>query len=101
MVLGHSKCGAITGACNHVEMGHLTTLLKKIEPAMEMEKTVKENRNGDNMEYVLKVTDLNVIHTIDRIRKESQIIADLEKEKKIKIVGGIYDVDNGTVTFFD
>jgi carbonic anhydrase len=42
-----------------------------------------------------------VIHTIDRIRKESQIIADLEKEKKIKIVGGIYDVDNGTVTFFD
>ncbi len=101
MVLGHTKCGAIIGACDHVEMGNITTLLKKIKPAMEMEKTVKENRNGDNMEYVSKVTYLNVTHTIERIRKESSIIADLEKEKKIKIVGGIYDVENGTVTFFD
>lgn len=101
MVLGHSKCGAIVGACNHVEMGNLTTLLKKIEPAMEMEKTVKENRTGSNTEFVTKVTEINVTHTIDRIRKESPIIANLEKDGKIKIVGGIYDVDNGIVTFFE
>jgi carbonic anhydrase len=101
MVLGHSKCGAIVGACNHVVMGNLTTLLKKIEPAMKMEKTEKENRTGNNTEFVTKVTSLNVTHTIDRIRKESPIIADLEKTGKIKIVGGIYDVDNGTVTFFE
>lgn len=101
VVLGHTKCGAIVGACNHVELGNLTTLLNKIQPAIANEKTITENRDGSNREFVNKVTDIHVHLTIDRIRKESPIVAELEQQGSIKIVGGMYDVETGQVTFFE
>lgn len=101
VVLGHTKCGAIVGACNHVEMGNLTTLLKKIQPAIAHETQTKENRTGSNREFVDHVTEINVHLTIDRIRKESPIIAELEREGKIKIVGGMYSVETGQVDFIE
>lgn len=101
VVLGHTKCGAVVGACNHVEMGHLTSLLRKIQPAIDAEKKTTSDRTGSNPRFVSNVTELNVRLTIERIRKESQIIAELEKQGKIRIIGGIYDVDNGRVTFED
>ncbi|TSD67030.1 carbonic anhydrase [Inquilinus sp. KBS0705] len=101
VVLGHTKCGAIVGACNHVELGNLTTLLNKIQPAISSEKTISDNRTGTNTEFVNKVTDIHVGLTIDRIRKESPIVAELEQQGSIKIIGGIYDVETGFVTFFE
>jgi carbonic anhydrase len=101
VVLGHTKCGAIVGACNHVEMGNLTTLLNKVQPAIFAEKETRENRTGSNEKFVNNVTELNVKLTIDRIRRESPIITSLEQEGKIKIVGGIYNVQSGKVTFFE
>jgi carbonic anhydrase len=101
VVLGHTKCGAIKGACSNVELGNLTSLLKKIKPAIEKETDTSENRTGDNLAFVDKVAEINVKLTIDRIRNESPIIADLEKENKIDIVGGMYDVETGLVTFFE
>ena len=101
VVLGHTKCGAIVGACNHVEMGNLTTLLNKIQPAIFSEKQTNENRTGSNVAFVNNVTELNVHLTIDRIRRESPIIAELENSGSIKIIGGIYNVENGQVIFFD
>ncbi|MHA4896302.1 carbonic anhydrase family protein [Pedobacter sp. PWIIR3] len=101
VVLGHTKCGAIVGACNHVELGNLTTLLNKIQPAIVHEKSVTENRTGTNEEFVNKVTDIHVNLTIDRIRRESPIVAELEQQGSIKIIGGNYDVETGLVTFFD
>jgi len=100
LVLGHTKCGAIIGACNHVELGNLTGLLKKISPAMILEESTSSNRDGSNPDFVNNVTRINVQLTIERIRKESPIIAGLEEEQKLKIVGGVYDVDNGKVNFF-
>jgi carbonic anhydrase len=100
IVLGHTKCGAIAGACNHVEMGNLTTLLNKIQPAIYNEKTTTENRDGSNESFVKNVTELNVFLTIDRIKRESPIIAELEQQGTIKIIGGLYDVETGIVTFF-
>lgn len=101
VVLGHTKCGAIVGACNHVEMGNLTTLLNKIQPAIFNEKETKENRTGSNEKFVNNVTSLNVTLTIERIRRESPIVAELEQEGKIIIVGGLYDVETGKVVFFE
>ena len=101
VVLGHTKCGAVVGACNHVEMGNLTTLLNKIQPAIFQEKTIVENRNESNEEFVQKVTELNIHLTIERIRRESPIIAELEENGKIKIVGGLYDVSTGMVRFYE
>lgn len=101
VVLGHTKCGAIVGACNHVEMGNLTTLLNKIQPAIFNEKTTLEHRNGSNADFVNKVTELNVHLTIDRVRRESPIIAEMEQLGQIKIVGGLYDVETGEVEFYE
>lgn len=101
VVLGHTKCGAIVGACNHVEMGHLTTLLNKVQPAIYNEKTIKDNRTGANADFVQKVADLNVKLTIERIRRESPIIAELESTGQIRIIGGMYDIENGKVTFYE
>ncbi len=100
IVLGHTKCGAVVGACNHVEMGNLTTLLNKIQPAIYQENETVENRTGSNEAFVKNVTEINVYLTIDRIRRESPIIAELEQKGAIKIVGGLYDVENGRVAFF-
>ncbi len=99
VVLGHTKCGAIVGACNHVEMGNLTTLLNKIQPAIVDEKTITENRTGTNTDFVTKVANRHVHLTIDRIRRESPIVAELEQQGSIKIIGGMYDVETGLVTF--
>jgi len=99
IVLGHTKCGAIVGACNNVELGNLTALLHKVKPAIEIEKETTENRTGSNVRFVDNVTTNNVIHTIERIRRESPIILDLENTGAIKIVGAIYNVDTGSVNF--
>ena len=100
LVLGHSRCGAIVGACNHVEMGHLTGLLKKIEPAMALDTETKENRNGSNTDFVNRVTENNVHLAIKNIREQSSIIKELETEGKIMIAGGMYNVETGVVEFF-
>jgi carbonic anhydrase len=100
VVLGHTNCGAIIGACNHVEMGNLTTLLNKIKPAILSEKETTENRNGSNATFVKNVAELNVHLTIERIRNESSIITELEQQGLIKIVGGLYDVETGKVEFY-
>jgi len=101
VVLGHTKCGAIVGACNHVEMGNLTTLLNKVQPAIYAEKKTTDNRTGSNSTFVHNITELNVHLTIDRIRRESPIIAELESTGQIKIIGGLYDVENGKVRFYE
>ena len=101
VVLGHTKCGAIVGACNDVKLGNLTSLLNKVKPAIENEKTIIENRDGNNVYFVNKVAKENVLNTINRIRAESNLINQFELENKIKIVGGMYDVETGIVTFFD
>ena len=101
VVLGHTKCGAITGACNHVEMGNLTTLLNKIQPAILNEKITTENRDGSNADFVKNVTEINVHLTLERIRKESPIITELEQQGHIKIIGALYEVETGKVTFYE
>jgi len=84
-----------------VEMGNLTTLLNKVQPAIYAEKKTTDNRTGSNSTFVHNVTELNVHLTIDRIRRESPIIAELESTGQIKIIGGLYDVENGKVRFYE
>lgn len=100
LVLGHTKCGAITGACNNVEMGKLTQLLDKVHPAIASEKETKSNRTGSNESFVYNVTVNNIHLVLDQIRKQSPIIANLEKQGSVKIVGGMYDLTSGEVTFY-
>ena len=101
LVLGHTKCGAIAGACDHVELGNLTSLLHKVQPALDGETQTKENRTSSNPEFVKNVTELNVKLTLDRVRRESTLLADMEAKGQIKLVGGLYCVDSGKVSFFE
>ena len=102
VVLGHTKCGAIIGACNNQSLGYLTGLLHKTKPAISKEMTVANvNRSGRNNEFIEEVAVLNVHNTIDELRKQSTILRDLEQNNRIIIVGGLYDIDSGVVTFFE
>lgn len=101
VVLGHTKCGAIKGACDHVEMGNLTALLSKISPAVENEKTVKENRNSGNDDFVEKVATINVKRSVKSIIQRSPILRDLIESGEIGIVGGTHDITTGVVTFYE
>jgi carbonic anhydrase len=97
VVVGHTRCGAIKGACDNVQMGNLTGLLEKIKPAMD--KTSSTNEHIHNNIYSEKVAYANVIHSMDEIIERSSIIRSLYREGKIGIVGGMYSVENGRVHF--
>lgn len=100
VVLGHSKCGAIKGACDHVEMGNLSTLLHKIEPAVSAV-DYEGDRSSKNPEFVEKVAETNVVWTVGEIKKNSPILREMIEKGEIGIVGGMYDVETGVVTFYD
>lgn len=101
VVLGHSKCGAIKGACDGVKMGNLSTLLEKVTPAIEAEVSTKENRNASNPEFVEHVAELNVQHVLKQIPEQSPVLAELIKNGDIALVGGMYDVSTGRVEFYE
>ncbi|CAB3635163.1 carbonic anhydrase family protein [Achromobacter mucicolens] len=98
LVMGHTACGAVAGAIDNVQLGHLTGLLDVIKPAVEATKYTGD-RSGKNAQFVDAVARTNVQLTVEAIRKNSPILAGLEKEGKIKIVGSMYDLTNGMLTF--
>jgi carbonic anhydrase len=101
VVLGHSKCGAVKGACDHVEMGNLTALLSKIRPAVDDEETITQNRNSNNAEFVEKVALINVKRTVKSILQRSPILKEMVEKGEIGIVGGTHELTTGQVSFFD
>ena len=100
VVLGHTKCGAVKGACDHVEMGNLTALLSKIQPAVYDEKTETENRNSTNAGFVEKVASINVKRTVQAIMERSTILKEMIEKGEIGIVGGTHDIATGEVKFY-
>lgn len=100
-VIGHTKCGAIKGACDHVELGNLTGLINKIEPAVAATTSAKgEDRSSKNYSFVDRVAETNVRKTMENIRRNSPILKKMEQAGEIKIVGGMYDIETGKVNFF-
>ena len=100
VVLGHTKCGAVKGACDHIEMGNLTSLLTKIRPAVDDELTITENRNSGNAEFVEKVATINIKRTVKAITERSPILKEMIESGQIGIVGGSHDITTGQVTFY-
>jgi len=101
VVLGHTKCGAIEGACNNIVMGNITALLSKIKPAIEQETETTTERNGNNKSFVKNVTQNNVFITVQKIKEQSSILIEMEQTKQIKIIGGLHDIDSGKVFFYE
>ncbi len=100
VVLGHTKCGAVKGACDHVEMGNLTALLTKIRPAVDEETTTKENRNSGNSTFVENVATINVKRTVKSIVQRSPILKEMIESGQIGIVGGTHNITTGEVNFY-
>ncbi len=101
MVLGHTKCGAIKGACDHVEMGNLTSLLQKINNAVELENETIENRNSKNSVFVENVAANNVRLVVKKIMEDSPILNEMILSGNIGIAGGIHDISTGVVKLFN
>ena len=102
VVLGYTSCGAVKGACDDAKLGNLTALVSKIKPAVSAvtEPSDPEKRNSGNIDFVNSVAEKNVIMTIDNIRIQSPVLAEMEENGEIKIVGAMYDIKTGAVNFY-
>lgn len=103
VVLGHTACGAVKGACDDAKLGNLTALISKIKPAVNAvtEPSDASLRNSGNIDFVNTVAEKNVSMTIDAIRTESPVLKEMEDEGSIQIIGAMYDINDGSVTFYD
>lgn len=101
VVLGHTRCGAVKGACDDVKLGNLTALVSKIKPAVESETTTTDNRNSSNIEFVDKVAVINVKMVMKQIIERSPEVAEMIQNGEIALVGGMYDVESGKVDFYN
>ncbi|MBL0055219.1 MAG: carbonic anhydrase [Chitinophagaceae bacterium] len=100
VVLGHTKCGAVKGACDHVEMGNLTELLSKLQPAVYSETETSGNRTSSNSRFVENVASINVRRSVKAIIERSFIIEQMVENGEIGVVGAMYDVETGKVDFY-
>jgi carbonic anhydrase len=100
VVLGHSKCGAVKGACDHVEMGNLTELLSKIQPAVYQEKNTKSDRTSKNDSFVENVSTINVKRTVKCIIERSFILEQMVENGTVGVVGAMHNIETGKVTFY-
>lgn len=103
VVLGHTSCGAIMGACDKVELGNLTSLLSKIHPALlsTTEPKDPEKRTSKNLDFVNAVARKNVLVMVEHVRTYSNVLRSLEETEKIKIIGAMYDISTGAVEFLN
>ena len=102
VVLGHTKCGAVKGACDHVEMGNLTELLSKLQPAVysESETTSPDKRNSKNGKFVQNVATLNVKRSVKNIIERSFILEEMLDKGEIGIIGAMHNIETGKVEFY-
>ena len=103
VLLGHTSCGAVKGACDHVEMGNLTELLAKLQPAVYQERTVKDidQRNSKNKAFVENVAHINVVRSVRSIVDRSYILEKMIEEEQIGVIGAMHDLESGVVEFYD
>lgn len=103
VVLGHTSCGAIKGACDHVELGNLTELLSKIQPAVYQEASVLDPslRNSQNRPFVEKVARINVHRSVKAVVERSFILEQLIEKEQIGVIGAMYNIENGAVDFYE
>lgn len=100
VIMGHTSCGAVKGACDHAKLGNLTAMLDNISPALNEVKTAEGvDRSSKNIDFVNEVAVQNVHLTIARLKKDSPVLNEMIENDEIKVVGAMYDVTSGKVSF--
>ena len=102
VVLGHTACGAVKGACDDAKLGNFSALISKLKPAVEAvtEPADTSKRNSANIDFVNSVAEKNVYMTMENIREKSPVLKEMEDNGEIKIIGAMYDIKDGSVTFY-
>ena len=101
VVLGHTKCGAIKGACDGVEMGNLTTLLNLIQPSVYLEEAAAGRRASNDPEFVDRVTHTHVRRSVESIVERSVLLREMIEQGQVGLIGAVYDVETGAVEFLE
>jgi carbonic anhydrase len=101
VVLGHTKCGAIKGACEGVEMGNLTTLLNMIQPSVYVERAAAADGGDCGPDFTDRVTRTHVRRSVESIVERSAVLRELIEQAKVGLVGAVYDVETGAVEFLE
>lgn len=101
VVLGHTSCGAIKGACDNVQLGNLSTLINRIQPSVYLERTTEGARTSANRDFVERVAHIHVRRSVDAIVERSVVLRSMIEHGEIALIGGMYDVSTGVVTFMD
>lgn len=100
VIMGHTSCGAVKGACDHAELGNLTGMLEKIKPAVDKVETAEGvDRSSKNIDFVNEVAVQNVHLTIAKLKKDSPVLQEMIEAEEIDVVGAMYDVTSGKVSF--
>ncbi len=100
VVMGHTSCGAVKGACDHADLGNLTQMLDKIMPAVDAVETAEGvARNSSNLDFVNEVSQKNVDFTVENIKAQSPVLREMLENGEIDIIGAMYDVKSGLVNF--
>ena len=101
VVLGHSHCGAIKGACDNVQMGNLSTLINRIQPSVYFERSITTDRTSANAEFVQKVAEIQVRRSVEGIIERSMILREMIEKGELGLIGAMYDIGSGAVDFYD
>jgi carbonic anhydrase len=101
VVLGHTQCGAIKGACDHVQLGNLTTLLNKIQPSVYAERNEKVDRSSKNTAFVERVSEIQVRRSVNLIIEQSVVLRELIEQRAVALIGASYSIESGSVEFFE
>jgi carbonic anhydrase len=100
VVVGHTECGAVKGACDGAKMGNLTTTLAQLDPALKAVPAEVTPRNAKNADFVQKVADANVRLTVARVLEQSPVLKEMVDAGQLGVIGGMYDLSTGKVNFF-
>lgn len=101
VVLGHSYCGAVKAACDGFSEGNISHVINMIKPALDLEVSVKTERNSSNKDFVSKVGKLNVEMQMNAILRDSEILQDMISKHQVGLIGGMYDLSTGKVEFYE
>ncbi len=101
LVMGHQHCGAVKGAIDDVHLGHITSMLTNIKPAVSMSQSFTGNKSSNNEAFVKLVAQNNIRHALHQIRTKSDILRTMEENGEIKIIGAFYTLRTGELEFID